>query len=315
MAVPTISSVTPNTGNAGGRKFVTIAGTNFRLPPTPAPGKTDGLAQVTAAVTFGGRASTKVDVWSATEITCLVPAGAALGAVSVVVTNLDDAGVAITGEVATAVGAYTYILPNLDAIHNCTLVKVIRKLISDLSLQVLPNVALVTDVDFDPVLGTPTVIDVGKLPAIILRGPRLPENRFFSINALVERSDYVIEREPYTVDVVFEIIGSTNNFVQLLNLHAATTAFFHRNKSLGVAGVDSVDPNLVFNYDMDWDRGMQPSIGSSGGGDNSNVRSFHGTFRVVGVDIGDLGGVANDLVVGKTYTVLETILESSKLVS
>jgi hypothetical protein len=68
---PTVGSVSPNSGPAGGGTSVTITGTNF------AGG---------ATVTFGGASATNVIIMSATSITARTPAHAA-GPVNVVVTT------------------------------------------------------------------------------------------------------------------------------------------------------------------------------------------------------------------------------------
>lgn len=83
--VPTVSSVTPNTGDVLGGTAVTIAGTNFATGAT---------------VRFGSTTATGVVVTSAAQITAVVPAGAA-GAVTVTVTNPNT----LNGALAAA---YTY---------------------------------------------------------------------------------------------------------------------------------------------------------------------------------------------------------------
>src|SRR5581483_346750 len=85
VAVPTVSSVSPNSGPTGGGTSVTITGTNFT-------GAT--------AVTFGGSAATGVTVVSATSITATTPAHAA-GAVDVAVTTPGGSG--------TGTSAYTFV--------------------------------------------------------------------------------------------------------------------------------------------------------------------------------------------------------------
>jgi hypothetical protein len=89
---PTVTSVAPNTGPAGGGTTVTIAGTNF-------------LAGAT--VSFGGTAATGATVVSTTSITATTAARAA-GTVNVVVTNTD-------GQNGTLTNGYTYtsITPSL----------------------------------------------------------------------------------------------------------------------------------------------------------------------------------------------------------
>ena len=69
--VPTVSSVSPNSGPTAGGTAVTITGTNFAAGAT---------------VTFGGTAATNVVVVNSTTITATTPAGSA-GAVTVTVTN------------------------------------------------------------------------------------------------------------------------------------------------------------------------------------------------------------------------------------
>ena len=87
MSSPTITTITPNVGSYHGETAVTIVGTDFldSTPPT---------------ITFGGVSATSIVFVSATELTCVTPAGTA-GAQDVVVTN-NDAGT------VTEVGGYTY---------------------------------------------------------------------------------------------------------------------------------------------------------------------------------------------------------------
>ena len=84
MAVPVVTSCTPNNGKLAGGTSVTLAGSNFTG---------------TLGVTFGGVAATNVIEVSDIEITCDTPANAA-GTIDIVVTNGDGPG--------TGVGLYTY---------------------------------------------------------------------------------------------------------------------------------------------------------------------------------------------------------------
>jgi hypothetical protein len=87
-APPTITSVSPSSGPSAGGNAVTITGTNFI-------GAT--------ALTFGGVAASSFAVVSATSITAIVPAGAAAGPVSVIVTAPSGFNAANT--------LYSYIVP------------------------------------------------------------------------------------------------------------------------------------------------------------------------------------------------------------
>ena len=86
---PTVSTLSPNTGSIIGGLVVTITGTNFYSPTT---------------VKFGDNFSSTVIVDNATQIRATTPAGAALGAVNVVVTTHSLPA-------ATVTGGFTYTAP------------------------------------------------------------------------------------------------------------------------------------------------------------------------------------------------------------
>lgn len=94
VTLPSIISVTPNTGSTTGGTVVTIRGSNF---------STSG----TTTVSFGGTAATNVTVSNSTTITATTPAHDA-GAVDVVVNT--------GGQTATAFGAFTYVAPSVTSI-------------------------------------------------------------------------------------------------------------------------------------------------------------------------------------------------------
>ncbi|MEI6274226.1 MAG: IPT/TIG domain-containing protein, partial [Phycisphaerae bacterium] len=83
---PTITTVSPTSGSAGGGTLITITGTNFIAGAT---------------VTVGGAAATSVVVVSATSITAQTPAGT---------TGAQDVTVTTGGGNVTAPGAFTYII-------------------------------------------------------------------------------------------------------------------------------------------------------------------------------------------------------------
>jgi hypothetical protein len=88
-ALPSISSLTPNSGPIG--TSVTIAGSNF------------GATQSTSTVTFNGTAATPT-TWSASSIVVIVPAGAITGSVVVTVGGVASNGMTFT---VTATGNFT----------------------------------------------------------------------------------------------------------------------------------------------------------------------------------------------------------------
>lgn len=114
MATPTISAISPTTGPAQGHWILKITGTNFRTRVVPAGPPVSRPS--TVRVLINGRAALYAHATLATELTVLVPPTQqdpnaypeTFPAVDVAVTNMDDSGVAITGETVTAAGALTY---------------------------------------------------------------------------------------------------------------------------------------------------------------------------------------------------------------
>ena len=88
---PTITSISPNSGESGGSVVITITGTNFLTSPAPP----------TVRLTLGGASSispTFVTTVTATTITCMFNlGGAAVGNWNVVVTNPDGGMATLTG--------------------------------------------------------------------------------------------------------------------------------------------------------------------------------------------------------------------------
>lgn len=95
-AIPTVTSLTPNTGSTAGSTAIRVAGINHK------PSATEPVA------TFGGDAATG-ETADATGTDCATPAHAA-GAVDFVLTNSD-------GEAVTAAGGFTYVAaPVIDSV-------------------------------------------------------------------------------------------------------------------------------------------------------------------------------------------------------
>jgi hypothetical protein len=290
---PDLGYVSPNTGPTGGRTFVYIYGTNFRLP--------DFVGQQSVQVKFGTKLATNVRVLSTTKLSCLTPIYDA-GAVSVTVTNLDASGNAIEGETDTLASAFTFFLPKLTAEYESDLSRCVRTLVLELRRQLLPNTSLMVHTDWAESGGTATYI--AELPALVLIGPELVENRFYSLN---EEEEYDLggtplhtfrrRKVPYTVDLFFNIVGISDNQLELTNLMANTQLFFHRNKYLIMDRDPSDSSKGTVRYEME----PLPNgdVKMSNVTNESNVRMFQGRFQVFGFDIEDLADMTNDLVVNE----------------
>ena len=98
MPLPTVTAVSPSSGNSTGGTSVTITGTNFTG---------------TSAVTFGGSPATGVTVVNATTITASTPAGTP-GLANVAVTS--------SGGTGTGTGLFTYTSPEISVSGASTLI-------------------------------------------------------------------------------------------------------------------------------------------------------------------------------------------------
>ncbi|MBN1771104.1 MAG: IPT/TIG domain-containing protein [Deltaproteobacteria bacterium] len=308
MATPSIDDLNPPSGSTGGRTLVEVTGSAFRLPPPPPAGGPTTALPPTVEVLVGGRRAEDVRVLAADRLTFLTPAHDA-GPADVVVHNLADDGAPIPGEEATLPGGFTYVLPKLTA--EADLTRLVRTLLRELKRQVNPNVSLTVQTDFDAETGDVLhLTELAALPGLVLVGPELSENRFSSINALPETpaagGEVERRRVPYTVDLGFTIIGVADHTTELLNLMAATTLFFHRNKhiemdrDLAAPAAGSIRYEMDFTPDGDLRVTSQPN--------ESNVRSFSGSFVVRGFDLEGLAGVTGDDIVERTSRADEVVL-------
>ena len=310
MAVPSITSVTPSSGPTGGGLLVEVLGAGFQLSTQAESLGPTTHSRPTVRVLLSGRPARDVRVLAGGRLTCLIPAGDAAN-VDVLVENVDATGAAILGEKAIAKNAFTYVRHALTT--EADLTRLVRILLQEIKRQVLENVVLTVQTDFDADAGAELhLAQLAELPALVLIGPELTENRFFSLNQLPEvtaRSGRFAQRRvPYTVDLGFTLIGVSDHTTELLNLMAATQLFFHRNKVLELdrdaanAGAGSVRYEMDLTPDGDLKVTSQPN--------ESNIRSFSGRFVVRGFDLEDLAGVPDEGVVARGAVTSDVVLEA-----
>lgn len=302
MAVPTITSIDPDLGHTGGSALVEIIGTNFRVLTVQAQvsGEIVPVAPPSIEVEFDGVAATTIQFISATRIFVVTPE-VDENDVDVVLRNIDDLGTSIPGEEVTVVDGFKYRRPQLHIASD--LVTVIRNLILTLRRQLHPSVTLTVHTDFDDT--SADLLNIAKLasvPALVLQGPKLEENRFYSLNQLPQETstsdpeEFFIKREPYTVDIVFEYLGVSNLKVEHLNLSNAVVAFFHKNKFV-------THPSTGDRLELDFETGAQPRAVPRSNDDN--LRTFRGSFLIRGFDLGEFPGFTRDQVVRAARTTLD----------
>ncbi len=257
---------------------------------------------------MGGRPATEVRVRSSERLSFLTPA-CDVGAVDVVVRNLDDSGVPLHGEEAVLPTGFTYARPPLTAESELT--RLVRALLRELKRQVIENVVLTVHTDFGSEGGDEIhLAEVASLPALVIVGPELVENRFYSLNSRPEvpagSGLFARRRPPYTVDLGFTLVGASDHTVELLNLVAATKLFFHRNPFIEMER-DAANPAAGWvRYEMDLAPNGDLKVTSQP--NESNLRSFSGAFTLRGFDFEELAGFPSESVVERGALAEEVVL-------
>jgi hypothetical protein len=310
MSIPLIASITPNSGLTAGSLLVEILGAGFQHAALPQASGATRPPSPTVEVLVGGRAARDVRVFSTDRLTCIVPPGD-VGPADVVVQNLDAAGIPIPGEQAVVPQVFTYVRQALTV--EADLTRLVRTLLQELKRQVLENVVLTVHTDFDADVGAELhVAQIARLPALVLMGPELAENRFFSLNQLPEVAtgpgQFAQRRVPYTVDLSFTVIGVSDHTTELLNLMAATQLFFHRNPFLEFDRAPTNPDAGRVRYEMDIARDGVLKVTTQP--NESNVRSFSGRFVVRGFDLEDLAGVPDEGVVARGAVAGDVVIQS-----
>ena len=271
MAVPTIDSVAPTQGPSSGGDLVRVVGTHFAPRVLVSFGGLPGV--VTAVREEAGQSI--VDVRSPQH---------EAGTVDVAVQNIDSTGATIVGERAVLVGAYRYVRPRLA--QESDLTRLVRQLLRELKRQVLANVSATVSVDYDD---TPDdgVIAMASLPSVVLSGPGMRQDRFFSSNEAPEEvvlgsagPELARRRPAYTVDLVFTITVASARTAELLNLMAAVATFLNRNRWVELDR-NPVEPGLGrVRWEMDADGELRTQLGGK-----DDVRAFTWGFVVRGFDV------------------------------
>lgn len=273
MMVPSLTSVQPASGPTSGGDLLRLAGTGF------AP---------RVQVRLGGLVAEVLSVRSeaGTSLADVKTPAYEQAVVDVELHNLDGNGNPVPGEAATLSGAYRFLRPRVA--READLTRLIRTLLRELKKQLITNVSTTVSVDYDDtVVDGLNVIALAKLPALVLSGPTLRENRFYS--ASVPREDVVLgtagpellrHRPPYTVDLVFTLTGTSERTAELFNLMAAVATFLNRNRWLEMPR-DPEDPARgSARWEMDAEGEFRPQLQGK-----DDVRAFTCGLVIRGFDI------------------------------
>jgi hypothetical protein len=208
------------------------------------------------------------------------------GQVDIEVFNLDSAGAPIPGEHAIAPLAYCFERPAI--VREADLTRVVRQLLRELKRQVVANVSTSVSVDYDDVAADgPAVIAMAKLPSLVLTGPTLRQNRFYSANAaeydVVDSPSglqAIRRKPPMTVDLVFGVTAASNRTAELFNLIGAVATFLNRNRWLELLR-DAADVSKgTVRWELDADGDFRTQLAS-----RDDVRVFTCGLVVRGFDV------------------------------
>jgi hypothetical protein len=273
MAAPTLTTLTPATGPASGGDLVRLAGTGFASK---------------IAVRFGGRPATVVALRDEAGVSLADVRTPALeaGVADVELANLDSGGTPVVGESVLLAGAYR--VQRAAVAREADLTRAIRQLLRELKRQVLANVSATVSVDYDDTtVDGMNVVAMAKVPSLVLSGPTLRANRFYSANVLGEDvvrglagPELVRRRPPYTVDLVFTLTAASERTAELFNLMAAVATFLNRNRWLELPR-DPSDPAMgSVRWELDADGDFRTQLAG-----RDDVRAFTCGFVVRGFDV------------------------------
>ena len=273
MAVPTLTGISKASGPAGGGDLVRITGSGFAEQVSVRFG--DAEAEVLSVREEAGASVADVRTPAHQPAT-----------VDVVLINLDPDGNPVPGEQATLPGAYRFLRSRLA--DESDLTRLVRTLLRELKRQIVENTSITMSVDYDDTtIDGLNVVALSRLPSLVLSGPRMDEDRFFSINepreeivAGPEGPEVLRRRPPYTVDLVFTLTAASDRTVELLNLMAAVATFLNRNRWVEMAR-DPDDPESeTVRWEMDPEGEFRTRLD-----EGDDVRVFTCGFVVRGFDI------------------------------
>ncbi len=207
------------------------------------------------------------------------------GAVDVELLNLDPAGQPIPGERAVLPLAYRFERPAIA--READLTRVIRQLLRELKRQVVANVSTAVSVDYDDTADGQSIIAMAKLPSLVLTGPTLQQNRFYSANephydvvGTPTGLQAVRRKPPLTVDLVFGLTVASSRTAELFNLMGSVATFLNRNRWLELPRDPSAPDRGTVRWELEADGDFRTQLAS-----RDDLRVFTCGFVVRGFDV------------------------------
>jgi len=275
MAVPSITGVSPARGQSRGGQLARLTGEDFSEQVTVRFGDAD--AEVLFVRTDAGGAFADVRT----------PAHEP-GLSDVRIINLDADGVPVPGEESVLAEGYRF--DRYEIVRESDLTRLVRTLLQKLKAYLLANTSISVSVDYDDTVEDGLdIVAMAELPSLVLSGPRLAENRFYSMNTSREAvvdgptgPEVIRHRPPYTADLTFTITVASDRTFELFNLMAAMATFLHQSRWLEMAR-DAEHPGAgSVRWEMDPDGDFRTRLDGA-----DDVRAFTCGLVIRGVDVAD----------------------------
>lgn len=319
MAVPTIATVTPNTGRPIGGFLVTVTGTGFRLPPElPWDHAEQSGFQQTVKVTVNGVQVEQVNVLSETRLNFLCPRYTGDPAdkkkVDLYLANLDDdgdvieTGIGSTKEEVTKEDAIEFVRPRLT--DKTMLQEAVRQVIREVKRALVPNVYLFSKKDFAE--DGATFIAEMDMPCIVLIGPALFWNGSeVSEQEVIEQAgQFDILVDDGSFDIEYEVIGLADPGTHVLNLADEFQKFVKGTPQITLRKNPNQADSDECSFEFGIPIGDEPKVNPQASEDD--IWEFTCKVRMYGVDLRWLAG-AEDVVVAQEFEVTEIDLQSRAL--
>ena len=197
-----------------------------------------------------------------------------------------------------------------DIVTESDFTRMVRTVLQNLKADVLQNTSLSVSVEYDDTaVDGLNIVALAKLPSLVVTGPTLAENRFYSINQIREfdipdspNQLVNLQGPPLTQDLRFALTGAANTTTQMLNLLNAVSGFFNRNKWIAMPR----DPENLDSESVQWELDFDTEVRTGLDGPD-DIRAFNAGFVIRGFDV--VEGVS----VGLTRPVDETIIDVERL--
>jgi hypothetical protein len=200
----------------------------------------------------------------------------------------------------------------MNLVAESTLTRAVRTLLRDLKAQITSNISISVSAEYDDTAEDGlAIVALAELPSIVITGPTLSENRFYSMNQIREfdvpddpDQTVTLQGPPLTADLRFSVTGAANSTAQMLNMMSAVSAFFNQNKWLSMAR-DPEDPSSEsVRWELDFDVDFRISLDGP-----DDIRAFTAGFVIRGFDVHEGAPV------GATRPVEEVIVDIERKLS